>query len=123
MNNFRNRFSRFSVLLLTGIFLVLLPLSRPAAAGLLVGGAASLIVQLGRIRALRLAGDSVSSIKWSLNVWGFIRWAVYAAVFYIGYKFGGGRAAGVMGAAAGLVIPLVVIIYTGATEVAASEPH
>lgn len=106
--------------MLTGIFLVLLPLSRPAAAGLLVGGAASLIVQLGRIRALRLAGGSVSSIKWSLNVWGFIRWAVYAAVFYIGYKFGGGRAAGVMGAAAGLVIPLVVIIYTGATEVAAS---
>jgi threonine/homoserine efflux transporter RhtA len=75
-------------------------------------------VLLGRRKAVRLAGGSVSSVKWSVYTWGLIRWAVYAAVFYIGYKFGGGRAAGVVGAAAGLAIPLVVVIYTGATEVA-----
>lgn len=96
-------------------------MSRAAAAGLSVGGAANVIVQLGRIRALRLAGDSVNGVKWSLYVWGFIRWAVYAAVFYIGYKLGGGRAAGVVGAAAGLVIPLAVIVYTGAAEVEAEK--
>jgi len=121
MDNLRNRFIRLSVLFLGGTFLVLLPLSRAAAAGLSVGGAANVIVQLGRIRALRLAGDSVNGVKWSLYVWGFIRWAVYAAVFYIGYKLGGGRAAGVVGAAAGLVIPLAVIVYTGAAEVEAEK--
>jgi hypothetical protein len=117
MNNFRNRFCRLSVLLLAGVFLVLLPLSRPAAAGLFVGGAASLMIQLGRIRALHLAGDSVKGIKWSITAWGFLGWAVYAAVFYIGYEFCGGRAAGVVGAAAGLAIPLAGIFYAGATEV------
>lgn len=79
-----------------------------------------MIVQLGRIRALRLAGGSVNGIKWSTTTWGILGWAVYAAVFYIGYKFGDGRAAGILGTAAGLMIPLAVMVYTGATETAAS---
>jgi len=121
MDNLRNRFIRLSVLFLGGTFLVLLPLSRVAAAGLSVGGAANMAVLLGRTKAVRLAGGSVSSIKWSLNVWGLIRWPVYAAVFYIGYKLGGGRATGLLGAAAGLIIPLAVMVYTGATDLDAEK--
>lgn len=116
MNNFRNRFSRLSVLLLAGAFLVLLPLSQPAAAGLFVGGVSNIVVLLGWTKAVRLAADSAGGIKWSVYAWGFIRLAVYMAVFYMGYKFGGGRAAGVVGAAAGLVIPLAVMVYTCATD-------
>jgi hypothetical protein len=119
MNDFRNRFVRRSVVLLAGAFLAVLPLSRAAAAGIFVGGAANLIVQLGRVRAIRLAGDSAEGIKYNLTTWGILRWAVYAAVFCIGYRIGGGQTAGVAGAAAGLLIPLAVMIYTGATETAA----
>ncbi|MCX5771835.1 MAG: hypothetical protein NTZ09_16410 [Candidatus Hydrogenedentes bacterium] len=117
MTDFRNRFTQFSVLLLTASFLVLLPLNRLAAAGLFVAGAANLVVLRGWSNALRVAGDSAGRIKWSAYIWGLVRWAVYAAVFYIGYRFGGGRPAGIAGAAAGLVIPLVVMAYTAATEV------
>lgn len=117
MKQFRNLVLKRSALLaITGVVL-LFPFSPTASKGFALGFVASMLVVAGRIQSLGLASKLQIGIKSVLFYWGLTRWAVYAAVFYIACAFlEGGRSAGIMGVAGGLLLPLAVVAVTGATD-------
>jgi len=115
LTRFRRAFLRGSCLLTLPSACVAALFGLPAAGGVLLGSGAGTLAFWGTARHTGIAVASPNRLKFSIQIWGLLRFLLYALAFAAAYRIDRVRWSGLVGAVGGLLIPFAVIAFLGFT--------